>query len=219
MMKSESFLWRPVDPWVVTQRFDENRACADIATGRRYITCDGHNPPPGYKSVYSQMKGHNGLDVIAHRWQPVYAAHDGVVEELETEADRGLGVGIVTSQRYRCAETGVPEFFKTRYWHLVAIQVKLGDRVRPGSLIGWADSTGISSGDHLHFELKPVAKNKRGQWENVLQSNGYFGAVDPTPYMIDLFAVKGSTLISLIEQLATALDYWSDKVRSLAINK
>jgi murein DD-endopeptidase MepM/ murein hydrolase activator NlpD len=218
-MLPENFLWRPVDPWVTTQRFGENRACADIATGRRYITCDGHNPPTGYKSVYSQMKGHNGLDVIASRWQPVYAAHDGIVEELETEVDRGLGVGIVTSKRYGCAETGQAEFFKTRYWHLIAIQVKLGDRVRPGSLIGWADSTGISSGDHLHFELKVVTKGKNGRWVNVLQDNGYFGAIDPSPYMINLFALKGSTFISLIEQVANVLDYWSDKVRGLAINK
>lgn len=196
--------YQPVSPWIVTQRFGANQVCIDNATGKQIIACDGLNPPPGFKSVYSMMKGHNALDLMAKRWQPVYAAREGVVSEVETEPSRGLGVAITH-------DFGAQGRFKTRYWHFIALDVHMGDQVSTGQLIGYADSTGYSTGDHLHFEVKPL--NPDGS--NMFADNGFFGAVDPTPYMIDGFALKASLMRQAIELLSRYLDALTDKLRTL----
>lgn len=196
--------YRPVSPWNVTQPFGANQTCVDNATSSKTIACDGHNPPPGYRSAYSQMKGHNALDLSAKRWQPVYAAREGYVTEVETEPSRGLGVGI--SHHF----VGIGDF-KTRYWHFIALDVNVGDRVSTGQLIGYADSTGYSTGDHLHFEVKPL--NPDGT--NKYQDNGYFGAVDPTPYMFDDFARDIDVLRSAIERITEWVAQNIDRLRAI----
>lgn len=208
----EHFLYRPLKLWSINQGFGQNKVCVSL-DGQHYINCDGKKPPAGYRSVYSNMDGHNGLDLRAERWTPVYAAHSGFIEEIQTEEERGLGVGIVSNVPHFIVETGKPEYIKTRYWHLCAIDVDKGEEVRVGTLIGYADSTGASTGDHLHFELKPVAKNARGIWYNVLQSNGYFGAIDPTTYIAPMFAVDSSLLMRVLEEIAKRLNGMADKLR------
>lgn len=195
------FYW-PVNPVRLNQAFGENHGCIDNATNSKVIACDGLNPPTGYRSVYSMMKGHSGLDLMAVRWQPVYAAGEGVVREVETEPARGLGVGIDH-------DFGTQGRFKTRYWHLAAIDVHMGEEVSTGQLIGYADNTGYSAGDHLHFEVKPL--NADGS--NTFQDNGYFGAVDPWPLMFDGFARNVNVLRMLVEKLTALLEALIDRMR------
>ena len=196
----QKFLFRPLNTWSINQGFGENKACYDPLTNKvvsKVPFTDEASCPAGYKSVYSNMKGHNGLDVDAYRWQEVYASHSGIVTEVQTEVARGLGVGITTDKKWYCQETGKPELFKSRYWHFIALDVYMGEKITVGDLIGYADSTGYSSGDHLHFELKVV--DEFG--ENRLQGNGYFGAVDPTPYMEPIFAVEFAGLYRQVKEL------------------
>lgn len=180
------FLKRPLRQWYVNQKFGENNACVDLATGKNTILCDGLHPPAGYKSVYSQMKGHNALDLMAITGTEVYSAHDGIVEEVENDPARGLGLGIVSFDKFPIVETG-NTCVKTRYWHLKSFAVKKGDLIKAGQIIGYANNTGYSAGSHLHFELKPVTyRLKDGKisfLKNTLQDNGYFGAIDPSPYL------------------------------------
>ena len=122
------------------------------------------------------LKGHSGIDVRTAHGQPIYAATDGFVREIQTEPSRGLGIGIVSIQTYSFDNLG-EHYAKTRYWHLKSINVSFGQRVRMGELIGYADNTGLSSGDHLHFELKAVEYLNNSQVTfNVYQSNGYVGS-------------------------------------------
>ena len=197
------FLFQPVFPFIINQRFGDNKACVSLYDGKTVINCDGNNPPQGYKSIYSQMKGHNGIDLHTTRWQPVYAACDGYVVEKETDVARGLGIGIL--------HNSYGEHFKTRYWHLIAMDVDIGDFVETGDLLGYADNTGYSSSDHLHFELKKT--DSKGNTLN--GDNGYFGAIDPLPYMVPIFAPTAkSTLGKIKEQLATIADKVADLLRN-----
>jgi len=216
----EQFLHRPSKEFIITQYFGEDKACIALDTTKvpRFVYKETAAVcPVGYKSVYSQMKGHNGMDFHFVLWQPIYALHDGIVEEVETEVDRGLGVGIVTDKQYFCTESGGKEYFKTRYWHMIALNVYKGERVTTGTLLGWADSTGFSTGDHLHLELKPIQvfKDSAGKIvsiRNVLQNNGYFGAIDPLPYISDRYVLEIRDIVTGIKAIAEKLAQLSDTI-------
>lgn len=77
-----------------------------------------------------------------------------------------------------CDTTKEPQFKSPIEGHS-GIQIKRGD------LLGYADNTGLSTGDHLHFGLKPVlsANEAPFTWTTVNPNNGYLGAIDPTPYL------------------------------------
>ena len=99
----EKFLYQPISPFILTQGFGEDKACLQIADGKTVISKQtSETCPAGYKSLYSNTNGHNGLDIRAYRWQPVYASHDGIVNEVQTEVARGLGVGIVSDFDVYC---------------------------------------------------------------------------------------------------------------------
>ena len=50
----------------------------------------------------------------------------------------------------RCAETG----WYAYYFHLLTVTVAKGDEVERGDVVGLIDSTGTSTGDHLHYQIK-----------------------------------------------------------------
>lgn len=179
-MATKLTLKYPVKPYIKNQNFGDSMACCEDnglpVTQRKIVTKIGATCPPGYTELYPvlMMKGHTGMDMHAPDGIPCYyTAPDGIVEEIQTEPERGLGLGIITLERFLfipCVVSGFSggEYHaKTRYWHLKGFSVKKGDIVKTGQLIGWCDNTGLSSGSHLHFELKPVDKNSRGKWYNV----------------------------------------------------
>ena len=85
---------------------------------------------------------HGGLDISADKGRPVYATADGVVES--TDWNGNYGNLIVLDHGYG---------LKTRYGHLSGFQVKAGDRVQRGKVIGYVGSTGRTTGAHLHYEV------------------------------------------------------------------
>jgi len=191
------FLSQPLKTQYISQRFGENKACYTIINGRPITITKTQESqcPAGYKSVYSNMLGHNGLDILANHGENVYNSVDGNVIEICTEEARGLGIGVLTDKKYFCTETGKEEYFKVRYWHLMSIDVQIGEYVKKGQTIGKADNTGYSSGDHLHYELKPVSYDSTIKitdlnLKNILQENGYCGAVNPLPYIMTVNDIK-----------------------------
>ena len=70
-----------------------------------------------------------------------------------------------------------------------------------GDVLAESDNTGLSTGPHLHFGLKPVAKGEQSWiWFNVEQKNGYLGAIDPLPYFNGLYAYDAFTLRDILKQ-------------------
>lgn len=89
------------------------------------------------------MRMHEGVDLTAPIGTAVYATGNGTVSQSQTrngygeliEIDHGFG-------------------YKTRYAHLSARFVKPGEKVTRGQVIGEVGNTGVSSGPHLHYEVR-----------------------------------------------------------------
>ena len=131
-----------------------------------------------YRENGINILGHNGIDYIARDGQEVYATHDGVVMRIETDSMGGRGLDLRTSEKYEFE--GQEVYFKSRYWHLLDWEVSEGQQVKRGDVIALANNSGFSTGSHLHFELKPL----KDDFTNLLSTNGYYGAIDPAPYML-----------------------------------
>ena len=187
----------PIDPRHINQKFGENNACVSLDGQNRVITCDGNNPPPGFKSLYGSS-GHLGLDLRAYHGQEVYCAQEGIVYNIDTNPKSGLDVKILST-------VGGRQLMHI-YEHLLGYQVKVGDKVKTGQLIGWADNTGYSSGDHLHFEVK----------ERI--GDGPYVSIDPLPIMSDMFAKDvlklNDSIKYLSEQIALLADRLADWIRN-----
>ncbi len=94
-------------------------------------------PAPGASS------DHKGIDISAEGGSPVCAAMTGKIIRQETQ--RGYGNVIYVEH---------PDGTQTRYAHLEGFAKKKGDVVQAGEQIGFVGSTGISTGNHLHFEWR-----------------------------------------------------------------
>jgi murein DD-endopeptidase MepM/ murein hydrolase activator NlpD len=86
---------------------------------------------------------HQGIDIAAAAGQPVFAAADGLV--VLAASTSGYGDAVYLAHGF-----GVT----TRYGHLSEIDVRPGERVHRGDLIGRVGSTGRSTGSHLHYEVR-----------------------------------------------------------------
>jgi len=86
---------------------------------------------------------HAGIDLSASYGTPIYATADGTIDRAEwfggygnmVEIDHGKGIA-------------------TRYGHMSRIAAHSGEHVRRGELIGYVGSTGRSTGNHLHYEVR-----------------------------------------------------------------
>jgi murein DD-endopeptidase MepM/ murein hydrolase activator NlpD len=93
--------------------------------------------------ILRKMRMHHGTDFDADRGSPVWAAHQGVVETATYMKDFG-----------RVIVLNHGNGFSTLYGHLNKILVKYGDIVSQGQRIGDVGSSGLSTGPHLHFEMR-----------------------------------------------------------------
>lgn len=148
----------------------------------------GANYLPHYKE--QGFLGHTGIDLVAPDGTPVYAAHDGRVTYAGYDGAGGLTVVIRTEEKYDYYDfkTGKfnPTYYKTIYVHLKKDSIKVtgGQQVKQGEFIALADNTGMSTGSHLHFAVKPTIRGENAyQWFNAEQDNGYAGSVDPMLFM------------------------------------
>ena len=86
---------------------------------------------------------HEGTDMAGPYGMPILSTGDGVV----TFAGWSSGYGRLVKIRH---EFGI----ETRYAHMSAIKVKVGDRVSRGEQIGDMGNSGRSTGTHLHYEVR-----------------------------------------------------------------
>jgi murein DD-endopeptidase MepM/ murein hydrolase activator NlpD len=100
----------------------------------------------GYISAYQgDNRGHKGIDIAAPHGTNIYAAEAGTIQRIGNKGD-GYGISIFIAH-----DNGNV----TVYGHMSrSADFAVGDRIVKGQLIGFVGSTGNSSGNHLHFEVR-----------------------------------------------------------------
>lgn len=175
--------------------------------------------PIGYTSFYAAigMKGHNGVDSQTYHGEPIYFPVDapGIQWEAATEVDQDGGIGVRVRSTTPVALDHLPpqavgslNMIQTQYamysgavyleflfWHLLTVDVYDKKPIKLGDRLGWADSTGASAGDHLHWALKISSDTS---WFTLDGDNGYTGAIDfmdwfDNRFVLDIIAPPSPT--------------------------
>ena len=110
-------------------------------------------------------KKHWGMDFTAPKGTPVYASGDGVIERADQNS-AGYGKHIRINHGFG---------YISLYAHLSNYNVRKGQKVTRGDLIGFVGNTGRSQGPHLHYEII-----KNGVKTNPI--NFYYGNLSPDEF-------------------------------------
>jgi murein DD-endopeptidase MepM/ murein hydrolase activator NlpD len=110
-------------------------------------------------------KMHKGMDFTAPTGTPVFATGDGVVARADNTAS-GFGNHVVIEHGFG---------YESLYAHLSRYNVRAGQHVNRGDVIGFVGSTGRSEGPHCHYEV-----HKDGNVVNPI--NFYYGNISAVEY-------------------------------------
>jgi murein DD-endopeptidase MepM/ murein hydrolase activator NlpD len=94
--------------------------------------------------IYKIVKFHYGIDFTAPQGTEIYVTGDGVVESVVQER-RGYGNHIIVNHGFG---------YRTTYAHLDRFNIRRGQKVKRGDVIGFVGSTGASLAPHLHYEVE-----------------------------------------------------------------
>lgn len=93
--------------------------------------------------VTGRLARHNGIDIPAPHGTPIYATADGIIGRAQRLGGYGLYVEVEHGNN-----------IQTRYGHMSSFIVAAGQRVKKGEILGYVGSTGRSTGNHLHYEVR-----------------------------------------------------------------
>ncbi len=130
--------------------------------------------------IYKISMFHYGMDFTAPAGTDVYATGNGVISAV-LSSKRGLGNHIIIDHGFG---------YTSIYAHLSDFNVRVGQRVRRGDIIGFVGSTGTSVANHLHYEIKINGTN-----------------VDPVNYYFeDLSAAEYEKMIEIASKTGQSFD-------------
>ena len=99
--------------------------------------------------IYKIIKLHTGMDFTAPTGTDIYSTGNGVVAAVQS-SQRGLGNNIIIDHGFG---------YSSIYAHLDGFNVRKGQKVQRGDVIGYVGNTGTSIAPHLHYEIKLNGKN------------------------------------------------------------
>ncbi|CUU69694.1 M23 family metallopeptidase [Campylobacter hyointestinalis] len=115
------------------------------------IKSNGISAEFGWRShpILNKKEFHQGVDLRADIGTPIYAPADGVIE-FAGYNNSGFGYLVIIEHNFG---------FKTRFAHMSRKDVvKEGEFVKKGDLIGYSGNTGLSTGPHLHYEIRFIQR-------------------------------------------------------------
>jgi len=142
---------------------------------RRIASYYGYRTDPFYKI----KKFHEGLDFSAPVGTEIYATGDGVVTRIE-RLRGGYGNYILIDHGFS---------YETLYAHLSKFNVRRGQKVKRGQVIGYVGNTGKSTAPHLHYEVR-----RNGRPVNPVHY--FYNDITPEEYdqLIELSARPGQSM-------------------------
>lgn len=142
---------------------------------RRIGSFFGYRTDPFYKI----KKFHEGVDFTAPVGTEIYATGDGTVTEVE-RLKVGYGNYVVIDHGFS---------YETVYAHLSKFNVRRGQQVKRGQVIGYVGNTGKSTAPHLHYEVR-----RNGRPVNPIHY--FYNDITPDEYdqLIELSARPGQTM-------------------------
>ena len=201
-------IYRPLKTNYRTQAFGENKACVRFSSPLKVVGKSFNQCPANFVELYPAMglKGHNGEDWACWYEEPIYFSTHiaGMTWHAKTEVDNAGGIGVDVISDKKFVFNGKTDYIKFRFWHFKSTVVKDGDPVTLGQLLGYGDSTGMSSGNHLHWGIKWCEEDGRAKYSD----NGYRGAWDFSPYMTNIFILDHFQ----IDQMRSALNTLKSKL-------
>ncbi len=128
--------------------------------------------------IYKIIKFHSGMDFTAPTGTEIYVTGNGRVEAVNS-SKRGLGNHIIIDHGFG---------YSTIYAHLDGFNVRKGQKVKRGDVIGYVGNTGLSVAPHLHYEVKLNDVH-------VDPVNYYFNDLSPEEYerMIEIASKTGQS--------------------------
>ncbi|MDQ1333034.1 MAG: hypothetical protein QG576_1069 [Bacteroidota bacterium] len=130
--------------------------------------------------IYKIIKFHAGMDFTAPSGTDIYATGNGTVSAVQS-SKRGLGNHIIINHGFGLTSI---------YAHLDRFNVRVGQKVERGDVIGFVGSTGMSVAPHLHYEIKVNGTN-----------------VDPVNYYFnDLTAAEYERMIEIASKTGQSFD-------------
>ncbi|HCT67358.1 MAG TPA: metalloendopeptidase [Faecalibacterium sp.] len=122
-----------------------------VKSSTKFITGSGQFiwPVPNYRYCSRWYGGrHRGVDICAPAGTPIYASAGGTVTKAGyNKAGAGTGYGYSVIINHGGG-------YSTVYAHCLSLTVSAGQTVKQGQLIGYLGSTGRSTGNHCHFEIR-----------------------------------------------------------------
>lgn len=207
-------IYRCVESKAISQRFFDNLTCVrldpsglpvqpfQVIAGRYPNSC-----PPACTKFYPAigMKAHGGIDRPIWDGAPVYfdaemldpaslSSQDmtgtlvGWKMLSEIDADKGIGVWAISDRPVlKCREQGCSEvhYIKRLYHHVKKVIGFDGKVLKFGDLIALGDSTGASSGPHVHDSTKW----SDAEGNTLHTDNGYYGGFDDSDLRTEDFVV------------------------------
>ncbi len=128
----------------------------------------------GYRihPIYHEERFHHGIDIGGEMGLPIYATADAIVE-FSGFTSGGYGNLVILSHNFG---------FKSMYGHMQDnLKVKKGDFVKKGEIIGYLGNSGLSTGPHLHYEIRYIKKYIDPKYFIAANSRGFEKLLKSTP--------------------------------------
>lgn len=150
---------------------------------------------------------HSGIDIPAMKGTPLFAPCDFIVTFSGNRVDRTLDSAGGQGMFGQLSDgSGIG------FWHMEGLQLDIGHRVRRGDIIGQVGTSGMSTGDHLHF------MRLRGPMANGISWYHKDLFFDPMPEFTAAIASDSIVIEPIQEQPSALVDFIESSLIALRSN-